>query len=304
MLNTIKFNELACMALDFVDAADGFLFLRIAGPETTTGAVWAKLSARSKRRQSKHGSEVYIPGQSDQYPTYVSAQRGVRYRTLRTQLPSGLVDLAMIHPDLTVVENKDGFYILTYEDGVPAGFFNRLNTVLSIPLKPEWEPWLWQESQRSQTWLAIEPKTIYENHKAVQTTELTETACTPISRLPTQTGAVRCYRIQTEGRYKTAWLKIIREHLGLGIRLGLPEAGSFPAAGDDYFYTNGQWTVYTAPAAYAKDNGRWTLQRGDQVVLSQAPSLNWLLSQARDDLGVQLIIEQKGRANNNGQISR
>jgi hypothetical protein len=209
----------------------------------------------------------------------------------------------MIHPDLTVTENKDGFYILTYEDGVPAGFFNRLNAVLSIPLKPEWAPWLWKESQRAQTWLAIEPRTIYENHKPVETNELTEITCTPISRLPTHTGSVMCYQIRTEGRYKTAWLKIIREHLNLGIRLRSPEESALSVAGDDYFYTGDKWTVYTIPAAYAEEGkGRWTLQRGDQVVLSQAPSLNWLLSQARDDLGIRLIIDEKG-APNNGQIS-
>ncbi len=290
MLNTIQFNQLSCIALDFVDDADGFLYLRMAGPETAVGAIWARLSARDARRKSKYGSDVQIPDKKNaHHPHYVSTQPGIRYRTLRTRLPSGLVDLVMIHPLLTVAENQGDFQLLTYQGDVPNSFFSRLNSSLPLPLKAEWASWLWQQGQQSQSWLMLEPKTIYEGRKPVKTTALTEASHTPIYRLDTQVGRVHCYRVRVDGPYKSAWLKIIRSHLGLAISLKKKS----PPAEDHYYSSDGHWTVYIAPAIYAADKERlWTLQREGQVVLPKAPSLNWLLSQARDTLGVHFVVKE------------
>src|SRR5687767_10875072 len=117
------------MLLDFVDHEEDFLYLRMAGAETTVNAIWAYLSAKEGRGK-KWGSQVRIPlaGRS---PQYVAAAKHITYRTLRTRLPSGMVDLTLIHPLLTVAEdNPRGFYLLSYEEGRPPGFFERLNQVL------------------------------------------------------------------------------------------------------------------------------------------------------------------------------
>jgi hypothetical protein len=277
MINTINFNDLSAMLLDFVDGSDGFLYLRMVGPETTVGAIWAKLSARDGRGQ-KWGSEVRIPRPGRHYPDYVAAQKHITYRTLRTRLPSGMVDLALIHPALTVAEdNQRGFHLLTYAEGLPPGFFERLNQTLSISLKPEWSTWLWAQGQQTQAFPVIEIKSEYEGGQYVDKAYLTETTQTPISRL-TSLGQAACYTVQCQGRYKQAWLQIIRQQLGLGIRLA-----KVPLSPGGCQYLNGSWGAH--PSAEG-----WTLRHDNQVI-AQAPTVNHLLTEARETLGVHFIIE-------------
>jgi hypothetical protein len=283
VIHTIQFGLLSAILLDFVDSRDGFLYLRIVGPETTVNAIWARLAAKEHRGQ-KWGSEVTIPVTGRSYPEYVAQQKHVTYRTLRSRLPSGMIDLALVHPLLTVAEDSpQGLYLLTYDHDVPAGFFERLNKSLSIPLQPEWESWLWQSGQQPQSFLILETKKVMEEGQYVEKPHLTEATQIPISRL-SSLGTVACYCVRCNGRYRDAWLRIIRQQLGLGIRLR-KEA-------EDY-YRNGSWLA-------CFDKQGWLLQKdGDRVAV--APSLNHLLTEARERLGLHFIpIEEEA----DGPVSR
>ena len=96
MIRTLKFNELAALCLDFVDHSDGFLYLRLVGSETGVNAIRAVLSARDGR-----GRKWGIPVAGRASLEYLATQKGVTCRTLRTRLPGGMIDLAMVHPRLT-----------------------------------------------------------------------------------------------------------------------------------------------------------------------------------------------------------
>jgi hypothetical protein len=275
MIGTIKFDELSAMLLDFVDSQDGFLYLRMAGAETTVGAIWARLAAREYRGK-KWGSAVSIPVAGRSYPEYVAAQKSVTYRTLRSRLPSGMVDLALVHPLLTVAEdNERGFYLLSYETEMPPGFFDRLNKSLSIPLKPEWGAWLWELGRQSQSFLTIETRKVMEEGQYVDKEALTETTKLPVERLRSL-GEVNCYLVKCDGRYRAAWLQLIRQQLKLGIRL--KQAGKR--------YLNDSWVALPATEG-------WALRHEEEIVV-QAPSLNHLLTKARESLGVHFIVEEAG----------
>jgi hypothetical protein len=279
MIHTIKFNELAAMLLDFVDSSDGFLYLRMVGAETAVGAIWAKLSARESRGK-KWGSAVSIPVAGRSYPEYVAGQKHVTYRTLRSRLPSGMVDLALIHPLLTVAEdNERGFYLLSYEAGMPSGFFDRLNKSLSIPLKPEWASWLWELAQQAQSFLTTETRQVREDGEYVDQEVLTETTQLPIKRLKSL-GQVQAYSVLCEGQYRDAWLQLIRHQLGLGIRLQKVSSGRGGGR-----YHNGIWSVNPT-------GENWVLLQGDEPEL-YAPSFNHLLTAARETLGVHFVIEEE-----------
>ncbi len=98
MLKTIEFDGLSAMLLGFIDEQDGFLYLRMTGQETAIGAIWSRLSGR-KDRGSKWGSPVKIPSYSN-YDFSVASYKNVNYRTIRTSLPCGMIDLAMIHREV------------------------------------------------------------------------------------------------------------------------------------------------------------------------------------------------------------
>lgn len=280
-MHEIRYGKLSAMLLDFVDHGDGFLFLRLVGPEPVVNAIWAKLSARNPRGK-KWSSPVQIPIPGRGYPEYVASQKQVRYRTLRTRLHNGMVDLAMIHPCLTVSEDSEaGFFLLTYASDVPESFFARLNRCLSIPLKEEWAGWLWDNGQQPQSWLAVESQEETENGETVERQHLVQTSQTPIERYQSY-GQVACYRIRTGGDYKTAWLQIIRQQLKLGIPLWATQGG----AGQRY--EEALWSVY------AEHANRWVLDYGDEQVLS-APSLDFLLAKARQELGRYFILPEQGR---------
>ena len=275
---TIQFNELSAILLDLVDGSysdGGFLYLRMVGEEPTVNAIWSRLSAREYREKKyESGVQVEIPGR--QYAEYLAAQKVV-YKTLRARLPTGLIDLAMIHPRLTVSEdNEQGFLLLTYESGVPGGFFTRLNRCLSIPLKDEWQAWLWTEGQKQQSWLTIERKETPGNDQVVQE-QLVQTSQTPISRYESR-GQVTCYRVETAGPYKEAWLKIIRDQLALAIPL-------FPARiGQVQGYEEALWSIYP------KRSDHWILAYGEEITLT-GPTLEFLLAKARQALGRHFLIQ-------------
>jgi len=267
-MNRLTFEELSVIALDFVDHQDGFLYLRIVGPETVVNACWARLMSRATRgNKFSSGIEIEMPGRS--YPMYVAAQKHVNYRTVRSRLSSGMIDLALIHPILTVSEDRpSGFYILTYDDARPAGFFDRLNQNLAIPLKPEWSTWLWREGLKRWDQKIIKTRTEYEGNKKVEKERIADSACTPILRLDTL-GSVGCYKVICEGEYYNAWLGIVREQLGLNIKLSY----------SDRAYTDGTHFV-------RKYNDNWVFEDFVQS------NLDDILVMARHKLGLNLIVKE------------
>ena len=215
MFHTIEFGRLSAMLVDFIDHADGLWFLRWVGPEPTVNAIWARLSAREYRGQ-KWKTGVIIPILGRSYPERVGLAKQITYRTLRQRLPSGMIDLAMVHPSLTVSEDKpEGFYLLTYESGRPTGFYDRLNACLTIPLKPDWATWLWTKGQRPFTRSVSNASEPGERGAAVEDESPAEITVTPIIEVA-GLGSVACYRVKTGDRYKEAWLSVIRDQLGWG----------------------------------------------------------------------------------------
>jgi hypothetical protein len=104
---------------------------------------------------------------------------------------------------------------------------------------------------------------------------LTETTQLPIERLQ-RLGRVHCYSVKCDGRYRAAWLQLIRQQLKLRIRL--QQAGKR--------YLNNRWVALPV-------TGGWALRHGEEIAV-QAPSLNHLLTKARESLGVHFIIEEAG----------
>ena len=261
MLKTIEFDGLSAMLLGFIDEQDGFLYLRMTGQETAIGAIWSRLSGR-KDRGSKWGSPVKIPSYSN-YDFSVASYKNVNYRTIRTSLPCGMIDLAMIHPAITIAEDSPAsFHLLSHDEGIPAGFFDRLNKCLSIPIKLEWTDWLWEQGKKEQN---VPVLSKYSD-------EIQETPVYPIYELDSQ-GAVRGYRITTAGNYKAAWLQIIRAQLDTGIRLD--KSGNS--------YRNGKFAIH-------QSNDEWILlKEGDLVV--KANDLKHLLFSS-NQAGYPLIIEE------------
>ncbi len=51
MIGKIEFNDLSVILVGFVGPSDGFHYLRMVGPETAVGAIWAKLSAKDRGKK-------------------------------------------------------------------------------------------------------------------------------------------------------------------------------------------------------------------------------------------------------------
>jgi len=282
VLYRITFNKLSGLLVDFVDSSDGFLYLRMVGAEPTVNAIWATLSAKEGRGK-KWTSPVQIPIPGRSYPERVAAQKSVTYRTLRSRLPSGMIDLALGHPVLTVAEDtKRGFFLLSYEPGMPAGFFKRLNASLSIPLKPNWASWLWDKGQQPLSRLTIQRQPVFEAGQRLEKVQVVETTDTPISRMQSL-GQVACYSVHCDSGYKEAWLQLIRQQLDLAIRLQ-----PIPHPSGGHSYRNGHWSV---DQIVLPESRGWQLTCEGES-LAQAPSLNHLLTEARESLGLHFIIEE------------
>lgn len=275
----LEFQEAEAIALDFIDASNGFLLLRLAGPEVVVNAVWAYLSSSDSKKQKSDSQVLIYPSWNTQDVGYVMAEKGQRYRMIRTRLPCGAVDMALIHPQLTAAEDKEhSFFLLTYDTGVPGDFFGRLNRALSIPLKREWAAWLWEIGQRPYTWQTLVKRYTREKGDNILQDDLAEETKTPITYFPGWGGA-RCYEVQCGGLYEECWLQIIRDHLGLGRVLKPAWSGS------EKFYTHADFMIHPSP-----DGSSWSLRQGDKIRLQNAPSPNYLVALARRDLGEHLVI--------------
>lgn len=271
MIYKIKFKKLQAVCLDFVPNNDGFYYLRMVGPETVVNAIWARLSGGNDYRGTSSESGVRILGGHREEGA--SLMKSTKYKTIRVRLPGGMVDIAMIHPVLTVIEdNSRGFNILTYDEGVPGGFFHRLNRSLPIPLLPEWESWLWSEGLKLQSFRAIKKDWEWRDGIRVEFDGLTGVDKTPIYQL-SSIGTAVCYRVTCADKYRQAWLHLIRQQLGLGISL-VQETSNL--------YRAGQWAVVYEDSA-------WQVMKGDEIKLS-ADSIELALIRARQELGTLLII--------------
>ena len=158
---------------------------------------------------------------------------------------------------------------------MPTGFFARLNKCLAIPIQADWTDWLWTHGQQLQARWTVQTETRYEGGQPIETEALVETSERPITRLDSL-GQVACYRVACAGEAKAAWLQIIRQNLGLGIRL-------HQVAADTYQSPDGIWTAQ-------QDHESWKLYRAGAVVVA-GPSLNFVLAAADAELGVHLIIQ-------------
>ena len=114
-----------------------------------------------------------------------------------------------------------------------------------------------------------------EDGQYVEKPHLVKATQLPISRL-SSLGTVACYSVRCHGLYRDAWLQIIRQQLGLGIRLK-----QVPHIGGGHRYLNGSWAAYPTPDG-------WALHKGDECV-AKAPSLDYLLTEARETMGLHFI---------------
>ena len=275
MIYTIEFGKLRAMLLDFVsESRDGCYFLRMVGDEPTVNAIWARLSSRETRGKAwSSGVQIQIPGRT--YPEYVALEKAVTYKTVRSRLPSGMIDLALIHPLLTLAEDDEfGFYVLSYAEDVPVGFFDRLNRTLAIPLQAEWTPWLWTLGQQPVNRWLLESKVVRTGGEAQEQIHLVEKTFLPITEIKSL-GNVRCSLVRTEGDYQNSWLEIIRHRLELGIPLILTKQG----------YQADPWTVLV-------EDGAHCLWEGDDLLI-RAPSLNYALTWANETLGLKFLVSSR-----------
>lgn len=203
-------NQSDLIALDFVNGGKGLLYLRYVGPETLVNAAWAYLVSKDARENSWSSLvEIECPERKG-----CTLSKGVRYKTLKTQLPSQYLDMCLIHPNLTVAQDTldEGFYLLTYDDGIPRGFYERLNRTLDIPLKPEWTDWLWTDGQEQQSFTWRVTRSVYEDGKYIKKEFDDADSATPIA-LMNSLGNVKCYLVHTNYKYKHAWHVAIRNQL-------------------------------------------------------------------------------------------
>lgn len=208
----IKFQEMNALALDLISEGGEFLYLRIAGNEPTVNAIFAYLMAKEHREKS-WGSAVEIPTPGQRYNHGIAARKAP-YKSIKTQLPNGLVDMAIFHTQLTVAHDSPaGFHILTHHNGIPAGFLERLNASLPIPIKPEWQAQLWEMGQQPHKFIIYETKTKGYGKDAKKTTEQSLKVTTPIIPVTNKAGNLKCFHVHTDGDDRWAWYAIVQKIL-------------------------------------------------------------------------------------------
>lgn len=250
------------------------LYLRMVGHEVAVNAIWAKLVAYDSRGKA-WGSRVRVPTPENKHSesSGVACAKHVSYRTVQNRLPSGQVDLALLHPALTVSEDStESFYCLTHGPEIPFGFFDRLNRQLQIAILPEWEAWLWEQGQKPCSFETEGTKRYWDDKTRKYTDKpiVKPVTVTPIDRLKSH-GTVQCYRVYCGGLYEIAWWQIIRKQLGIGIQL---EKMS------ESYYQNGIWQIN-------RSKNDWLLFKEEKHLMTER-SLDWLLVKARDMFGVEL----------------
>jgi hypothetical protein len=201
-VNHIKFEGFQAILLGYAKTDDGFVYLRMLGAHNAVKAIWACLVG-SPQSEAKNWAAIQVGSQ-----TGIKPQKGVHYKTISARLPHGLLDLAMLHPQATTADVDDDeaaplYFVLGQgQAGPPAGFFERLNRRLHLPLLPGWEAWLWRDGLDGVMMPGRGKKrTVYEL---------------------TATGQDRVFRVSTNGAKET-WQAIVEKNARL-LRVALTAA--------------------------------------------------------------------------------
>jgi len=276
MIELIKFSGFSAILLGLLQPdQDGFLYLRMMGNDVAVEAIRARLANRSYRG-SKYKTEVlYVQPEQNRktaamnyYQNGICAYKSASYRTIRTRLDNNNIDVAVVHPSLTVAaDNRDGFVLISHgEDEPPTGFWPRLNASLPVPIKQEWAATLWRDGQAAMdSWYLDDDGEPRRQHVK------------PISLLATR-GLLSAWRVHTGPDYEQAWLNIIRRYEGLSELLYRDGSG--------HIYRGNRWRVE------GERPDRWLLYRPgcDEPLLADTSMRN-LLSKASLELGLSLSVE-------------
>lgn len=259
---TITHNDNEALTFGHVDFPGygqdgGVLYLGIVGVENIVNAMVAHLLA-DDNRGTNYGSEIRISGA--EYPKPLYLRRYVKYHLVRSRLSEAHISVALIHPEATVESDSvdEGFYIINHDTErteIPADFFPRLNRTLQIPLRAEWADFLFEEGQKPQGMGGYASDVI------------------PITPMESS-GPVLCYRVRTGRNYAAAWLKIIRDKLGLWV--------------DMHCKSHDLWEG--GPYTLTKQNGTWQLLRNNKLILEHDGLAQNAIKKANDDYGTALRI--------------
>ncbi len=123
--------------------------IRMVGPAEAVKANWAMLvSSYSKQQVTLNGR-------------FITTKGARHFHTLKTVLPSGLVDWCLIHHQAApqTVKPDRPFYVFT--DAIterPDPFFAILDAGLNVPLLSAWQAFLWRAGRHSKLIEAADPK--------------------------------------------------------------------------------------------------------------------------------------------------
>lgn len=211
----LNFDEMEAVAIDLINGGDGFLFLRLLAEEVVANAIFAYLMTKENRAKT-WGSRVTVrlPGQN--YDHGICADK-VPYRGVKARLRNGMVDLAVVNSGITAgTDGPEGFWLATMEDGVPAGFFRRLNSCCDVPMKKKWAARLWEAGTTEQQFTVWEQvRTRYGPNAGLEWKEKNKVE-TPVSNRNNDAGGdFKLYHVKTGGSYRWAWYKIVLGILSL-----------------------------------------------------------------------------------------
>ncbi len=123
--------------------------IRMVGPAEAVKANWAMLvSGYSKQSVTLNGS-------------FITTKGAIHFHTLKTILPSGLVDWCLIHHQAApqTVKPDRPFYVFTESvTERPAQFFAILDAGLNVPLLSAWQDFLWHAGRHCKLIEAADPK--------------------------------------------------------------------------------------------------------------------------------------------------
>jgi hypothetical protein len=243
-MKTIRYEGFEALCTRYVEGSDGLLYLEFAGPLTSARAIAAAATLQETR---KHDSGLTIDGRS------VHLERFITYRIRSLKAPErkahGITtQAALVHDALTYLDtNADYIRFLTKseypEDRPPKKFFERLTIAMHIPLKPEWESWLWNEGKKEvKFW--DEDSFNWRSPRAL----------TPVKKVAGYN--VNCWAVSTN---KMAWVQVVRNHFDLNVQLRYGKRKDNTEAFYDPDNPVDGWKLN-------KLNGQWELWRFNQPI--------------------------------------
>jgi hypothetical protein len=271
VIKQIRSGGVSAIVIGYYAAySDGTKYLRIVGHPVAVNSIFATLSLKDYRG-SGYKSPVTIGDKPDDEKVFLEEK--AHYQSIRQNITVNgqeFVDLSIIHPLLTVGEDSTdrGFWLVDHQqNGVPTGFFERLNAVLPIPLKPEWANDLWRYGQYDYQYSFL--KKDYRGHD-----DLKKESIRPVIDMKAE-GMVDIYSIRTDAHAQDVWLTIVRSYI-LGSSLLFRRV-------DDQ-----TWIDYT---------GHWrVIKVDDGLILSgfetlTAKDLDWLILLARVALDIDIVFQ-------------